>query len=185
MKRKRILLILLIALVLFLLFELIFRPAALVNSLGSAFYRHKKYGTAAKVFDKRHKPALKGNRAKALYQEGKYDEAETAYSEAQADLEYDAGNAAFQKDDLEKARDKYIQALLKDSKDEDTKANLELTLKRLQKQPQPDQQPQQDEENKRNEDEVRNILDALDQKERQDRKQQQQPKGNGRTRDWW
>lgn len=182
MKRRQVVYIILIALLLFLMWELIFRPAVLLNSLGSAFYRHKKYHTAEKIFAQKDNATLKGNRAKALYQQGKYEEADAAYSQAQRDLDYDAGNAAFQKNELEKARDKYIEALFKDPKDYDAKANLELTLKRLQKQP---QQSNKDDKNKDSEDKVRNILDALDQKERQDRKQQQQPKGNGRTRDWW
>lgn len=184
MKRKYIILSLFIALLLFLLFEFIFRPQALYNSLGSAFYNHKKYSTAANIFGKKDKPRQKGNRAKSLYQSGKYEDAEAAYSEAQADLDYDTGNAAFQNKNLEKARDSYIAALLKDPKDEDAKANLELVLKRLQKQPR--QQPQENKEdsNKRNQDEVRNILGALDQKEQQNRKQQQ-PQGKDKTDNWW
>lgn len=183
MKRKHYLIILLAALVLFLLFELIFRSEALYNSLGSAFYRHKKYNTAAQVFDKKSKNTLKGNKAKALYQDGHYEEAEAEYNEAGANLDYDAGNAAFKQEEWAKARDKYIDALLQDPTDEDAKANLELVLKYLQQQPQPQQQ-EQDEESKRNEDEVRNILEALDQSERQNRKQQQ-PQGNGKTDNWW
>lgn len=192
MKSKRIVLIILLVLALLLLLELILRPEVFRNSLASALFNGERYQKAAELYAANGDDSTaKANLGKALYKEGRAEEAQAAFDEAlanskaKAELYYDRGNAAFANKDYQAAVENYTESLLLDSGDKDAKANLELALRKLLENPPPPQQKQnEDKQQDRSEEEVRNILEALDNKEAQDRKEQQ-TQAPQRSENWW
>jgi Ca-activated chloride channel homolog len=192
MKTRRILVIILILLLALLAMELLFRSGVLRNSLGRMLYQSGRYDSAAALFEQNGDDSVaKANLGKALYQEGHTEEAAKAFDEAlaasedKADLLYDRGNAAYASKDYQAAVENYTESLVLDPEDKDTKANLELALRKLLENPppQPEQKPEEQEQD-RNEEEVRNLLDAMDNKEAQDRKDQK-PRAPHRSENWW
>ncbi len=175
---RRIALIALLIIALFLLAEVLLRNKAFTQSIAELLYRTKHYPTAEKVFSRN---AAKGdkvasaNLAKSLYQQQRYGDAQSPSSEAlsqdddNAALNYDAGNIAYKQGDFQSALEHYRKALLKNPNDKDTKANYELALRKLQQQPPPKQDEKKDE---KQQEDIRNILGGLDNKESSDRKQQ-------------
>jgi len=99
------------------------------------------------------------------------------------DILYDRGNIAYLQKDYQKALKDYKEALLLNPNDDDLRANYELTLRKLQKQPNPQPLMQQNEDKHKDED-ILNILKGLDNKESTDR-QQQKPKQSFKTDKWW
>ena len=84
--------------------------------------------------------AIQYNMANALYRLARYEETLRLVDAALAKhpeatlstrLLYTAGNAAMQREDFERARTAYRQALRQDAEDLDAKANLELVLRRI------------------------------------------------------
>ncbi|HNQ42844.1 MAG TPA: tetratricopeptide repeat protein [Candidatus Cloacimonadota bacterium] len=190
-RSRRILLFMLIIVLVALLSELILRPDVLFNSLGSELFGLKRYKSADSIFSRHSKsPENLSNSSKARYKSGDYPEAkdrsEAALGLAKNDpnLLYDRGNIAYQEQDYQGAVKFYRDALLLNPHDQDTKANLELALRKLQENPPPPPQKQEDQKDQKDQEEVRNILEALDNKEARDR-QQQNDRPIPRTDKWW
>ncbi|MCK9556897.1 MAG: tetratricopeptide repeat protein [Candidatus Cloacimonetes bacterium] len=192
MKRKRGVLLLLLALALLIPgLDLLLRKHSVYNSLGEWLYRQERFDKAAKVFDGlAEEEEGAANLAKSLYKQGEYDGASEAAeqalqkSEDKADLHYDRGNIAYMKEDYKTAVEEYEKALLMNPEDDDARENLELALTKLdENQASPPPEPKEDED-QRNEEEVRNILDALDFLEARERKQQSK-QGAPQTDYWW
>lgn len=129
---------------------------------------------------------LLNNLGAALYRTGDMEQAGIAFSSAASmalapeDLvraSYNAGNAAFQAEQLEQALEHYRRALLNDPSNADAKFNYEFAKRRLEEQQQQDQeqQDQQDEnqENQENQDQ-QDQEGEQDQENQQDQEQQQQ-----------
>jgi Ca-activated chloride channel family protein len=85
-------------------------------------------------------PAILYNRANALHELRRFEEAKSVYEQAQTlvqdaelanQLRYGTANTDLRRDALEDARDGYISVLRNDPDDLDAKANLELVLLRL------------------------------------------------------
>ncbi|MCB5253675.1 MAG: tetratricopeptide repeat protein [Candidatus Cloacimonadaceae bacterium] len=191
--KQKILLSILAFLLLLLILELVLRPQVFRNSLGRELMNLKRYESAQKLFakDAENESAVSaGNLAKSRYKKGDFSEAESASEEAltkdpeAAALHYDRGNIAFQQEDYEAAVKSYEQALLSDPTDEDTKANLELALKKLDENPPPPEPEPEPDEEQRDEEEVRNILEALDNLEARERKNQND-RTPPKTQNWW
>jgi Ca-activated chloride channel family protein len=97
-------------------------------------------------------PRAKFNLADGLYKNGKYDEAEALYRSLGTDprspvaplARYNRGNALFQKQDYKGAIGAYRDALHLSPDDVDTRRNLELALRALQKQQEQQKQDQKD-----------------------------------------
>lgn len=192
MKKHRSLILILILIVLLLALKLIFWPELLRNSLATELFKGKNYKKAAELFAKNGSDSIaKANTGKALYKEGHPAEAAAAIDEAlatakdKAELYYDRGNAAFAERDYEAALQNYTESLLLNPQDQDAKANLELTLRKLKENPPPARSDKDEKaEQERSTEEVRKILEALDNKEAQDRKEQN-PQAPHRTDNWW
>lgn len=194
LNKRHYILIALLLIVLFLLLELLFRPQVLSQSLAETLYKMKNYRLPEKIFahnaDKADDLAT-ANLAKSKYRQGDYPEALKAAKDAlnakpgSASRNYDAGNASYRSGDYEAAQDYYREAMLKDPRDMDAKANYELSRKKLQKQPQPKPDPQeQPRKDQQKQEDIRNILGGLDNKESSDRKQDQGKSAAGGDK-WW
>lgn len=181
---------LLLLILLFFLFELLFRPQVPVQSLAEQLYKLRKYEPAAKLLEKnttKDKGIANANLAKSLYKQNRYAEADSIYALAaetlsKAGVHYDKGNTEFQQKDFEQALKSYRKALLKDPNDADAKANYELTLRKLQMEPPPQTKPQ--DKDRQKQEEIKNILGGLDNKESSDRQQNRQPGDPGKGK-WW
>ena len=126
----------------------------LKNEKGNALYKKgqvvkakSEYLSAMKSDPK--SPEIAYNLGNAFYKEGSFKESLSAYQKAaqnqnDADFQskafYNLGNSLYRNQDLDKAIEGYKQALRLNSRDEDVKYNLELLLKKKQK----DQNQQQD-----------------------------------------
>jgi len=129
---------------------------------------------------------LLNNLGAALYRTGDMEQAGTAFSSAASmalapeDLvraSYNAGNAAFQAEQLEQSLEHYRRALLNDPSNADAKFNYEFVKRRLEQQQQQDQQQQdqqdQNQENQENQDQ-QDQEGEQDEQSQQDQDQQQQ-----------
>jgi Ca-activated chloride channel homolog len=191
---QKILLLALILLIVLVGLDLLLRPRSFFNSLGSQLFRLKRFESAEKLYERNHDEedtVASGNLAKSRYKNQDLEAAAAAADEAldnspdSADLYYDRGNIAYQQEDYQAAVENYEQALLLDPRDEDTKANLELALKKLEENPpQPEPEPKPETQEERDEEEVRNILEALDNLEARERKQQRD-QTPPKTENWW
>ena len=189
--RRNIIIIIAVILVLLIL-ELIFRPKVLRQSLAEPFYQAKKYSRAEELFRKnslKSDALANANLAKCLYRQNRFAEADSAASIAlnsaqdKKDILYDRGNIAYQQKDYSKALKDYKEALLLNPEDDDLRANYELTLRKMNKQPPPPVGLQQNKDDKEKE-AIRNILEGLDNKESSDR-QQLHSKQSLKTDKWW
>lgn len=122
---------------------------------------------------------LLNNLGAALYRTGDMEQAGIAFSSAGSmalapeDLvraSYNAGNAAFQAEQLEQALEHYRRALLNDPSNADAKFNYEFAKRRLEEQQQQDQQQDQQDENQENQE----NQDQQDQEGEQDQENQQE-----------
>lgn len=193
LRRRKLALVMLILIALYLLVELLLRPQVLLQSLASAFYGWNNYPAAERIFAhnaKKDKGIAQANLAKSLYRQNEYSQADSASAVAaeklaQPDIFYDQGNSLYRQNKFEEALKSYKKAILNAPKDLDAKANYELTLRKLQKLPTPPpQENQQDKQEKRKQEEIKNILDGLDNKESSDRKQNQKSLSPSETQ-WW
>ncbi|MEN6444636.1 MAG: tetratricopeptide repeat protein [Candidatus Cloacimonas sp.] len=191
-KLRRIILLAVAIIVLLLLLEILLQPKALRQTFADTFYKAKNYKQAEKLLRKntiKNDATAFSNLGKCLYKQNQYPEADSAISLAlektknKKDLLYDRGNTAFQQKEYQKALDDYKEALLLNPNDEDLRANYELTLRKIQKQPTPQPQVTQNKNNQK-EEEIRNILKGLDNKESTDR-QQQKSNQSSKTDKWW
>lgn len=191
-KLRRIILLTVAVIVLLLLLEILLQPKALRQTFADTFYKARNYKQAEKLLRKntiKNDATAFSNLGKCLYKQNQYPEADSAISLAlektknKKDLLYDRGNTAYQQKEYQKALDDYKEALLLNPNDEDLRANYELTLRKIQKQPTPQPQVTQNKNNQK-EEEIRNILKGLDNKESTDR-QQQKSSQSSKTDKWW
>ena len=129
---------------------------------------------------------LLNNLGAALYRSGDAEQAEIAFTSAAAmamapeDLvraSYNAGNAAFQNQQLEQSLEHYRRALLNDPSNQDAKFNYEFVKRRLEEQQQQqDQEQQQDQQNEDNQEQNQDQQDQEGEQndENQDQQDQQQ-----------
>ncbi|GAB1365303.1 hypothetical protein MASR1M36_01740 [Candidatus Cloacimonadaceae bacterium] len=189
---RKIALCVLVAIVVLLLTEVIFRPHVLLQSLAAGLYRWQKYPSSERIFShnaKKDKGIATANLGKSLYRQNRFAEADSVYTQAGAkqtkdDVFYDLGNSQYRQQKYSAALKNFRKAILNSPQDMDAKANYELTLKKLQKQPPPPQENKQDEQEKRKREEIKNILNGLDNKESNDRKQNQNSYGPSDNQ-WW
>lgn len=132
---------------------------------------------------------LLNNLGAALYRSGDMEQAGIAFSSAAAmalapeDLvraSYNAGNAAFQAEQLEQSLEHYRRALLNDPSNEDAKFNYEFAKRRLQEQQEQDQeqQDQQDENQENQENQDQQDQEGEQNDENQDQQDQEQQQNN-------
>jgi Ca-activated chloride channel family protein len=142
------------------------------------YYEKKEYGKAADEYRKISSSAQNYyNLANSLYKSGKYKEAIKTYEKIVTDdnnLEYqklyNMGNSFVKSNDLQKAKEFYEKAL-KLKNDKETKENLELVNKELEK-----QKKKQDQKNKENKDDKKKD-------EKKDQKDQNSSKKNKENKD--
>jgi Ca-activated chloride channel family protein len=161
---------------------------------GNALYGQEQYAEAAAAYQEGIRSVQEGgpgavhsgllnNLGAALYRSGEHEQAGVAFSSAATmalapeDLvraSYNAGNAAFQAQQLEQSLEHYRRALLTDPSNQDAKFNYEFVKRRLQEQQQ-QQQDQQDQQNQDNQDQQdQQQQDGEQDQENQDQQQQQQ-----------
>lgn len=188
---RRIAVIAILIIVLFFLAEVVLRHKAFTQSIADLFYQAKRYSTAEKIFTRNGSKGDKiasANLAKSLYKQERYADATGPSADALAQdsihsaLNYDAGNIAYKQGDYQSALEHYRRALLQNPNDADTKANYELTMRKLQQQPPPPKQEENKDE--KAQEDIRNILGGLDNKESSDRKQQR-PNQDIPPDKWW
>lgn len=129
------------------------------------------------------------NLADALYQNGKYEQAESLYRALAGDARsplavpsrYNLGNTLYRKQDFEGAAGAYREALRLDPEDLDTKRNLELALKALERQQEQQSKQQQQDQPKQDQDRKQDGGQGQDQKQQPAaRPQTQEEKENQR-----
>lgn len=137
---------------------------------------------------------LLNNLGAALYRTGDMEQAGIAFSSAGSmalapeDLvraSYNAGNAAFQAEQLEQALEHYRRALLNDPSNADAKFNYEFAKRRLEEQQQQDQQQDQQDENQENQEnqDQQDQEGEQDQENQQEQEQQQNSEDPGQQQD--
>ncbi len=158
--------------------ELLLRPRRATEA-GRADYAKGSHPQALQAFERAaaarpQDPAVRFNVADGLYKNGRYDEAATLFKSLGDDARsglagasrYNLGNSLFQKQDYKGAMQAYRDALRAMPGDDDTRRNLELSLRKLK---------EQEEQKKRDEERQKNDKDKK-QDEKQDQKQQDQDK---------
>ena len=123
---------------------------------------------------------LQNNLGAALYRQEQFDAADAAFARAAehapsdpdfARASYNAGNASFQRQDLESALAHYRNALLADPANEDARYNYEFV--RRQQEEQQDQQNQEQNQEQQQQDQD-NEQQSQEQEQNQDEQQQEQ-----------
>src|SRR3989338_4704241 len=126
------------------------------NAKGNELYKKQNYEEALEVYqdaqaDAPQKPELNYNVGNALYQQKKYDPAKGSYQESvlapdpklRANAYYNLGSVQFRKGDLRDSLRLFEKALELNPKDKDTRYNIELIRKLLEKQPPPPPPPEE------------------------------------------
>ncbi len=126
------------------------------NAKGNELYKKQNYEEALKVYqdaqsDAPQKPELNYNVGNALYQQKRYDPAKGSYQESvlasdsklRANAYYNLGSVQFRKGDLQDSLRLFEKALELNPKDKDTRYNIELIKKLLEKQPPPPPPPEE------------------------------------------
>ncbi|MEM6647708.1 MAG: tetratricopeptide repeat protein [Bacteroidota bacterium] len=167
---------------------------------GNALYEKSDYAAAAAAYqaglaalpadgDFAVRQSLYNNLGAALYRQGNYEEARDALDQAVglaqslpelARSAYNAGNTAFQQEDLEGALGYYEESMLADPANVDAKFNYEFVKRQLEEQQQngdggqdeQNQDPQQQEDGENNDEQDQQQQD--DQQQEQDGEQEQQ-----------
>ncbi len=129
------------------------------NGKGNELYKKQNYEEALKVYqdaqsDAPQKPELNYNIGNALYQQKKYDMAKESYQQSvlasdpklRANAYYNLGSVQFRKGDLRDSLRLFEKALELNPKDEDTRYNIELIKKLLEKQPPPPEEQKAEEQ---------------------------------------
>jgi Ca-activated chloride channel family protein len=133
----------------------------------------KAYDKAAEALPD--EPIVRFDRGSALFQLGKYPEAQKEFQRAseshdpqlKADAWYNMGNALYKQDRFKEALDAYKHTLGLRPEDRRAKWNLELALRKLQEQKQQQQQQQSKNDQQKKQ-------DQKDQQQQQNQQQQQQ-----------
>ncbi|MCK4655158.1 MAG: tetratricopeptide repeat protein [Candidatus Cloacimonetes bacterium] len=123
------------------------------------------------------------NQGNAQYKNGKFEEAENAYSIALRDKNFkdkskayqNLGNVKFQQKDLKNAINNYRNALIEDPANEDARYNYELTARLMNRQQQQKQQSKDDKE-KKDEQKEQQQQDQQQKEEKKEKEQEQQMK---------
>lgn len=170
---------------------------------GNTLYAQEQYEEAAAMYREGIVTAQEGgpgavhsgllnNLGAALYRSGDAEQAGIAFASAASmalapdDLvraSYNAGNAAFQTEQLEASLEHFRRALLTDPTNADAKFNYEFVKRRLDEQQQQDhQQDQQDQENQDQENQDQQDQDGEQNEENQDQ-QDQQDQGDQQEQD--
>ncbi|MFN3550236.1 MAG: tetratricopeptide repeat protein [Endomicrobiia bacterium] len=124
---------------------------------GNRFFYKQQYEQAQQQYDsaeikKPNSPIVYYNRANNFYKQQLYDQAIKEYQKSlgitkdknlKSKILYNMGNAYLKLGDTKKAKESYIQALLNNPYDEDTKYNLQYALLELQNKPQNNKNQQQ------------------------------------------
>ncbi len=126
------------------------------NAKGNELYKKQNYEEALKVYqdaqsDAPQKQELNYNVGNALYQQKKYDPAKESYQESvlasdpklRANAYYNLGSVQFRKGDLRDSLRLFEKALELNPKDKDTRYNIELIKRLLEKQPPPPPPPEE------------------------------------------
>jgi Ca-activated chloride channel homolog len=124
---------------------------------GNLRYDQKMYDQALQHYSEALAPdsnrtEIRYNLGNTLYRQGKFPEAATELRKAagstdpalQAKAHYNLGNALFRANDFQGALSEYTAALKIDSRDPDAKHNLELALRKLEEQKQPQKKDSKD-----------------------------------------
>lgn len=169
---------------------------------GNALYGQEQYAEAATAYQDGIRAVQEGgpgavhsgllnNLGAALYRSGENEQAGVAFASAATmalaseDLvraSYNAGNAAFQAQQLEQSLEHYRRALLNDPSNADAKFNYEFVKRRLQEQQQ-QQDQQQDQQNQDNQEQNQDQQDQDGEQDQENQDQQQQDQQNQNSED--
>ena len=119
------------------------------------------------------------NAGNVLYRMGEYEESLQSYDEAlkyaKGELRssgfFNRGNASFQQQEYEQAVEAYQEVLRMDPDDRDAKHNLELALRQIPPDEQPEEQDDQQEEEEQEQDEQQDEEEQDDQQEEEEQEQ--------------
>lgn len=165
---------------------------------GNELYQKEEFGPAAEAYRagiaalgesaaERLRYGLHNNLGAALLKSGDAAGARKAFSQALADsrdpadfarTSYNAGNAAYSAQELEKALAHYRQSLLRDPGNQDAKFNYEFVKRRL-KQQQQQQQQQRDNQQQDEQEQQQNSQGQQEQQNQDQSQQQQDPQDGG------
>lgn len=192
---RMFMIVLAVLILLFLLYELLFRRVVMSHSFASGLYKQGAYSSAEKIWkgfldNDDGDPIPESSLGKLSFRQNDFQKADKYLSDAlpererDATLHYDKGNSSYRLNDLDDALEQYKEAILLDPGDQDAKANYELVLRRkgYEPPPPPQQEEQPEEEIKPN---YNNTLEALDQKEASDRQQSQRQNPPAVKDKWW
>lgn len=121
------------------------------------------------------------NLGNALYGQGKYKEAASAFNDASklttdkgklASIYHNMGNALYKAEDYGQSIEAYKKSLISNPKDDETRYNLALAQEKLQQQQQ--QQQQQNQEQNKNQEQQQQQQQEQQQQDKQDQQNQQQ-----------
>lgn len=170
------------------------------NTRGNKLYQQQNYEEALKVYqdaqaDAPQKPELNYNVGNAQYQQKQYDQSKESYQQSltaadeklRANIYYNLASAEFRKSDLKESLRLFEKALELNPKDEDTRYNIELIKKLLEKQPPPPEQEQQQQKQEQKQDQQgggakQEQKDEEKQKQESEKKDQQQEKQEKESR---
>jgi tetratricopeptide (TPR) repeat protein len=176
--------------------EVLLRPKRATRE-GRSEYTRGNHPQALQAFDRAsaarpQDPAVRFNAADALYKNGRYDEAAALFRSLGADAaspvagaaRFNLGNSLYQKQDYKGAIQAYRDALHAQPGDEDTRRNLELSLRALQQQQEQQKKQQQQQQDQKKDPQQKPDQQKPDQQQKQgDPKQQnqQQPQRQPQT----
>ena len=162
--------------------EVLLRPKRATRE-GRSEYERGNHPQALQAFDRAatarpQDPVVRFNAADALYKNGRYDEAAALFRSLGADAaspvagpsRFNLGNSLYQKQDYKGAVQAYRDALRAQPGDEDTRRNLELSLRALQQQQ--EQQKRQQQQQQQQQDQKKDEKRKPDQ-QKQDQQQKQ------------
>jgi tetratricopeptide (TPR) repeat protein len=148
------------------------------------------YGSAQEVDETYY--GLQNNLGVALHQNGDFEGAQTAFTEALAYAPYDqarstpaynAGNNAFKNQQLEQALEHYREALLADPENEDARYNFEFVSRQLQEQQNQQQSESDDQEEQEEQDQQQDQNDQSNESDQEQDENQAEQEENPQEQD--
>lgn len=148
------------------------------------------YGSAQEVDETYY--GLQNNLGLALHQNGDFEGAQNAFTEALAYAPYDqarstpaynAGNNAFRDQQLEQALEHYREALLADPKNEDARYNFEFVSRQLQEQQDQQQSEGDDQEQQEEQDQQQDQNDQTNENDQEQDENQAEQEENDQEQD--